>query len=88
MIVPSTRRWYLGGMKVKTSVSLSQELIEALKQRTSEGDRSDYIEKALWRFMELQRREERDKRDIELIELHRDELNAEAIDALRYQEPL
>lgn len=72
-------------MKIKTSISLSEEIISRLKYITSEGNRSDFIEKALWRYLEILHREERDKRDIDIINNAFKSLNKEAEDVLSFQ---
>jgi hypothetical protein len=72
-------------MKVKTSISLSSEIIAELQNVTSEGNRSDFIEKALWRYLELLHREARDKRDLDLINDASPHLNQEAMDSLSFQ---
>jgi metal-responsive CopG/Arc/MetJ family transcriptional regulator len=72
-------------MKVKTSVSLSVDLIEHLGQIINVRERSDFIETAVWRYLELQKRIERDQRDIEIINQNAERLNREALDVLAYQ---
>jgi metal-responsive CopG/Arc/MetJ family transcriptional regulator len=73
-------------MKVKTSVSLSAELIKLLGQIVSERERSDFIEKAVWRYLESRKRAVRDQRDIEIINQNAERLNKEALDVLAYQQ--
>ena len=77
--------YYNGGMKVKTSITLSSEILHQLESFTSEGTRSDFIEKALWRYIELLRRDERDKNDLEILNNGSSYLNKEAEDVLSYQ---
>jgi metal-responsive CopG/Arc/MetJ family transcriptional regulator len=73
-------------MKLKTSITLSSELLEAIDARTREGQsRSDFIEAALRVFIAQLQRRERDARDIDLINRHADELRKEALDVLDYQ---
>jgi len=55
------------GMKVKTSVSLSAELLAEIDREAGDG-RSAYIEKVLKHHFRLKRREERDQRDAEIYE--------------------
>lgn len=50
------------GMKVKTSVSLSEELLEEI-DREPKASRSEYIERVLKQHFRLKRREERGQRD-------------------------
>ena len=75
-------------MKTKTSISLSQEILARIRTLTSEGNRSDFIEKALWRYIEILHREERANRDIEIINNTANRLNKEAADVLSYQAEL
>lgn len=53
-------RWYDGGMKVKTSVTLSRELLDELDGRVGQGSRSSFIEDALKRRLREVRRAERE----------------------------
>jgi hypothetical protein len=53
------------GMKVKTSVSLSAEVLAEVDREAGDG-RSAYIEKVLKHHFRLKRREERDRRDAEI----------------------
>lgn len=56
-------------MKVKTSVSLSEELLTAIAETLGEGgNRSDFIEKAVRRRIREIRRAERNARDREIYE--------------------
>ncbi|NLJ46225.1 MAG: hypothetical protein GX430_06665 [Treponema sp.] len=75
-------------MKAKTSITLSQELLEELRGWTSEGNRSDFIERALWRYLELLRREARDRDELGRIDGASERLNREALDVLSYQVPV
>jgi len=47
--------------------------------------RSAFIETVLQQYLQQRKRAQRDARDIELINRHAEELNAEAEDVLRYQ---
>jgi metal-responsive CopG/Arc/MetJ family transcriptional regulator len=75
------------GMKVKTSVTLSEELVSRLDQRARrlKKNRSELIEAAVAAMIEQLDRREISDRDIEIIRQHADELNAEAEDVLSYQ---
>lgn len=76
-------------MKVKTSVTLSNELIEAIDQYGQPyKNRSDFIEAAIWAFINQIIQEQENARDIEIINRNADRLNAEALDVLAYQVPL
>jgi metal-responsive CopG/Arc/MetJ family transcriptional regulator len=73
-------------MKVKTSVTLSPELLKAIDNSCGTGNsRSEFLERAAWEVLRRAAREERDKRDIAIINQHADQLNAEAADVLAMQ---
>ena len=71
---------------MKTSVTLSNELIQAIEQYGQPyKNRSDFIEAAAWAFINQIIRDQQNARDIEIINLNADRLNAEALDVLAYQ---
>ena len=73
-------------MKRKTSITLSEDVLESIDQRTFEGEsRSEAIERLLRESFALQARRTRDSKDLELINQHADQLNEEAEDVLRFQ---
>jgi hypothetical protein len=72
-------------MKTKTSITLSNEILTRLNTITSAGKRSDFIERALWRYIELLQREKRNQADLNIINKISLSLNKEAEDVLRYQ---
>jgi metal-responsive CopG/Arc/MetJ family transcriptional regulator len=73
-------------MKVKTSITLSEELLVTMDQFShSFKNRSDFIETAVRSFISQLIRAEQNARDLEIINQHADELNAEAEDVLSYQ---
>ena len=73
-------------MKVKTSITLSTELIEAIDEYGQPyKNRSDFIEAAIWAFIKQIIRNQQNARDIEIINRNADRLNAEAADVLAYQ---
>ncbi|RME97383.1 MAG: hypothetical protein D6768_19755 [Chloroflexi bacterium] len=73
-------------MKVKTSITLSNELIEAINEYGQPyKNRSDFIEAAIWAFIKQIARDQQNARDIEIINRNADRLNAEALDVLAYQ---
>jgi len=73
-------------MKIKTSLTLSKELLEVI-DRQAEGhkSRSDFIENALWKYLNFVIRQEKNRRDLKLINKNSNALNEEAIDVLEYQ---
>jgi len=78
-------RWYDGIMKIKTSITISSELLAELDKVVSEGLRSEFMEKAAWKYLELLNREMRNRRDLQILNADSENLNAEALDALSYQ---
>jgi metal-responsive CopG/Arc/MetJ family transcriptional regulator len=73
-------------MKVKTSVSLSEQLLCEIDREIGEdGNRSQFIEKALKRYFRLQRKAERDAHDAAIYRKYGERMNAEAADLLDYQ---
>lgn len=73
-------------MKLKTSVTLSNELVQAIDQYSQNyKNRSDFVEAAIWAFIKQIIRNQQNARDIELINRNADRLNAEARDVLAYQ---
>jgi metal-responsive CopG/Arc/MetJ family transcriptional regulator len=77
-------------MKVKTSITLSRNLLEAVDERSRQGGqtRSELIETALWAFISQLIRDEQNARDMEIINRRAEFLNQEAADVLEYQVPL
>lgn len=85
-LVVTIRRPYNGSMKVKTSVTLSEDIVAALKKVSRKGEsRSTAIERLLRRILADEARRAADARDVALINRHAAALNREALDALRYQ---
>ena len=72
-------------MRIKTSVSLSSDVLDQVRLHTSDGERSEFIEKALWNYLEFLRRQERNICDAAKINDSAAFLNKEAIDSLEYQ---
>ncbi|MBN1889408.1 MAG: ribbon-helix-helix protein, CopG family [Thermoflexales bacterium] len=73
-------------MKVKTSITLSEDLLKAIDQRArSDRTRSEFIEMALWAFITQMIRNEQNARDLEIINQQAERLNQEAADVLAYQ---
>lgn len=76
-------------MKVKTSVSLSDELIEAIDEYGRDyKNRSDFIEFAIRAYVKQIIRDRQNTRDIQIINRNAERLNAETADVLDYQIPL
>ncbi len=73
-------------MKIKTSITLSEDLLEEVDiMAINYKNRSEFIEIALRKMIAQMNREQQDARDMEIINQHVDELNAEAKDVLEYQ---
>ena len=73
-------------MKSKTSITLSEDVIASIDELTPEGgSRSDTIERLLRESFAARRRRARELKDLETINRHAEELNAEAEDVLSYQ---
>ena len=73
-------------MKVKTSITLSDDLIVLLDQHIGQfKNRSDLIEAAIRNYIAEIDRKEREARDIEIINRNADRLNEEAMDVLSFQ---
>lgn len=75
-------------MKVKTSISLSPEILEKVQTLAPEGNRSEFIESAIWYYLDILQREARNKKDLEILNDAASTLNSEANDSLEYQAPL
>jgi metal-responsive CopG/Arc/MetJ family transcriptional regulator len=76
-------------MKVRTSITLSEGILQEIDEMIDNSDhtdnRSSLIEEALREYIQRNRRQTRDRTDLELINNSADELNKEAEDALSYQ---
>jgi metal-responsive CopG/Arc/MetJ family transcriptional regulator len=73
-------------MKQKTSVSLSEDVLEKLEHYAGSGSsRSAYIERVLRRHFRRRERLELNERDRRKIDAAAERLNREAADVLDYQ---
>jgi metal-responsive CopG/Arc/MetJ family transcriptional regulator len=73
-------------MKVKTSITLSEDLVETIDQLAGEeGSRSEYIEGALRCHIARERRDESNRHDLEVINRRSARLNREAEDVVSFQ---
>ncbi|MBK6317036.1 MAG: ribbon-helix-helix protein, CopG family [Blastocatellia bacterium] len=73
-------------MKIKTSVTVSEDLLEAVDARIGQAaSRSEFIEGAVRSYLAGLVRREQDARDLEIMNRYADEMNAEASDLLDYQ---
>jgi metal-responsive CopG/Arc/MetJ family transcriptional regulator len=72
-------------MKVKTSITLSDDLLEAIAQVAPEQNRSEFIENAVRARISAIRRQSLNARDLAIIDANAERLNAEAADVLEFQ---
>lgn len=80
---------YISGMKMKTSVTLSRDLLRRVDQAAEKGEsRSATIERLVAESLAAQARRAADAADRAAIDEHARELNAEAEDVLGYQTDL
>jgi metal-responsive CopG/Arc/MetJ family transcriptional regulator len=71
-------------MRVKTSVTLTQDLLERLDR--VDKNRSALLERAARSYLARLEKAGRDRRDLDIIDRNADRLNREAMDALEYQQ--
>ena len=71
-------------MKVRTSVTLSKELLLKLNELAVKH-RSEIIETALEDYFKKKSRQQRDVRELEILNRDAEKLNKEALDVLEYQ---
>ena len=73
-------------MKIKTSITLSDNVLDAIDHHIGEHkNRSDFIETAARRYLAQMARDKEDRRDLEIMNRRADALNKEAEDVLDYQ---
>ncbi|HEY0480339.1 MAG TPA: ribbon-helix-helix domain-containing protein [Kofleriaceae bacterium] len=72
-------------MKVKTSVTLSEDLLRAVDELAKSSSRSEVIEHAVRDFLAARARAARDARDLEIMNARADAYNAETADLMTYQ---
>lgn len=76
-------------MKSKTSITLSEDVLRDVKRAARKGEsRSETIERLLRERLNEEARRRAHAREVALINRHAEELNAEAMDVLEYQEEL
>jgi metal-responsive CopG/Arc/MetJ family transcriptional regulator len=73
-------------MKLKTSVTLSEDIMKTIGRTARKGEsRSETIERLLREGLAARERRDADARDLALLNEHAEQLNAEAEDVLKYQ---
>jgi metal-responsive CopG/Arc/MetJ family transcriptional regulator len=75
-------------MKVKTSITLSSDVLKAVDQLAEQSSRSEVIEQAIRDFLVRRERALRDARDIAIYNKHADEYEEVVQDVLRYSTPI
>jgi Arc/MetJ-type ribon-helix-helix transcriptional regulator len=74
-------------MKVKTSITLSEDVLEQLDDVVGSESRSALIERILRAFLHRRALDAVQARDRALLDRNADVFNAEALDSLEYQSP-
>lgn len=77
-------------MKIKTSITLSEELLKVLDKRARQlkKNRSAMIEVAVWAFLRQLARDDQKAKDLEILNRRANSLNREATDVLTFQIPV
>ena len=76
-------------MKIKTSITLSDEIIKAIDLHLGLfKSRSEFMEIAARKFIAQLAKQKAEQKDLEIINKRSDSLNAEAEDVLSYQGPI
>ena len=75
----------LEDMKVRTSITLSESIIDRIDALPGNRSRSQLIQEALTDFLARLEREDRDRRDLEILNREAESFNLEAEDVLGYQ---
>jgi metal-responsive CopG/Arc/MetJ family transcriptional regulator len=79
----------IGGMRVKTSVTIDEKVLRAIDRATTNGrSRSRVLEDAARAYLARQARAARDARDRGILDRAADALNREMEDVLSYQADL
>jgi len=69
-------------MKIKASITLSDDVLRAIDEIAKSSSRSEVIEQALRDFLAARARAERDRRDTELLNQYADEINRDTEELL------
>ena len=73
-------------MKIKTSITLSEELLKEVDRYLGEsGNRSAFFEEAIQGYLAQKAHQLREAKDLEILNQQADSLNREAKDVLSYQ---
>ena len=71
--------------KAKASITLSGNLLKVIDSLAGAAQRSAWIERAVQSYATRQLKERRRERELELLNIHADALNAEGDDSATYQ---
>ena len=71
-------------MKVKTSITLPEDLLQAIDK--SDPNRSSFIEKAARQYLAAMAKSRRDAHDAAMLDACAESLKREALDVLEYQD--
>ena len=74
-------------MKVKASITLSEDVLREVDQLATGTSRSDVIERALREYLTSRAHAIRDARDVEILNQHADQYTQLVDDVLRFQAP-
>jgi len=86
LIAKLLERLYIRNMKIKTSVTISENLLTLIDEFVDEGQScSSFFETAAWQYITRLRRAQRNAYDHEIINRQAEFLNNEVMDALEYQ---
>lgn len=72
-------------MKVKTSVTLSEDILKAIDEQSGVQNRSEFIENAVRNYIIQVIRQRQNAKDLAIINRQAERLNEEAADVLSYQ---
>ena len=73
-------------MKIKTSITLSNQVLKLIDNSIDKDEnRSLFIERAVWEYIDKRKREIRNQKDLRIINDKARQLNKEAKDVLSYQ---
>ncbi len=91
--LPVIDKWYIqryiGSMKIKTSITLSKDILEAIDLHIGAyKSRSEFLETAARIFIDQLKKKEAEQRDLEILNKNSEALNHEAEDVLGYQVPI
>jgi len=72
-------------MKIKTSVTISAQVLKDIDKASPNHNRSVFFEEAATRYLNYMKRLKSEKKDLQIINENAEELNREAADVLNYQ---